>query len=67
MTLKSAYKEKKRQWKFKYNTQIYKIKVWVIEHFIGHDDLQEYCIDHEILRDYYNEPPEYDDYRNDYY
>ncbi len=58
MKLMSIYKEKKRQWKFKYNTRMFIIKAWVMTHFIGVEDLEDYCIDHDILYDYYNEPPE---------
>ena len=64
MTLISMYKEKKRQWKFRYNTKLFIIKTWILTHFIGVEDLEEYCIYHNILHDYYNEPPE-DDYWND--
>lgn len=67
MSLISAYKQQKRQFEYKANTQIYKIKVWILDNIIGKDDIEEYCIDRELLADYYNEEPDYEDYRNDYY
>lgn len=32
---------------------------------IPDDDIQEYCIDTDLLTDYYNEEPDYEDYRHD--
>jgi len=65
MKLMSIYKEKRRRLRFKYNTKMFSIKSWVIENFIGMSDLEDYCIDNDILSDYYNEPPEPDDRWND--
>ena len=41
-----------------------RIKYWIID-LIGDDVIQEYCIDTELLHDYYNEEPDREDYRND--
>lgn len=61
----SMYKEKKRRLKFKYNTRMFSIKSWILFHIIGDDVISDYAIDCELLYDYYNEPPEYDDRWND--
>lgn len=42
---------------------IYNIQYWILNNVIKEDIIQDYCIDFELLEDYYNEPPEY--YRND--
>jgi len=65
MKLMSIYKEKKRHYKFVYNTRMFGVKAWIMTHFIGVSDIEDYCIDHDILYDYYNEPPEFDDRWND--
>lgn len=56
---------KLRQLKFKYNTKVFAIKSWIITNIIGLEDLEDYCIDHDILHDYYNEEPEYDRWDRD--
>jgi len=57
----SLYKEKKRQWKYKWNTRMFSIKSWILFHIIGDDVISDYAIDCELLYDYYNEPPEDDE------
>jgi len=58
-------KVKKQAYGFKYNTQLYKVKEWIMLHFIGLDDVEEFCIDRELLHDYYLSEPEPDNYRDD--
>ncbi len=41
-----------------------RIKYWLLD-FIGDDFIEEYCIDTDLLHDYYNEEPDYEDYRSD--
>lgn len=61
----SWYKEKRRQWRYKYNTKMFIIKSWILFNIIGDEAVTDYAIDCELLYDYYNEPPEPDDRWND--
>ena len=63
--LNNLYKTKKYKYSLKYNTLIYKLKISLLKKFISDDDLIEYCIDTDLMTDYYNEAPEYEDYYHD--
>ena len=56
---------KRNKLKTKYHTKIYDLKCWILKNIIGNDDIIEYCIDLDLLHDYYNEEPEHDDYWQD--
>lgn len=46
----------------------YSLQYWLIKKIfkvLNIDILEDYCIDIELLYDYYNEEPDYEDYRND--
>lgn len=51
--------------KTNYHTKIYKIKCWILKNIIGNDDIEEYCIDLDLLHDYYNEEPDHEDFWQD--
>jgi len=40
------------------NTKIFDLKTWILINIIKDDCIEEYCIDVELLVDYYNEEPE---------
>ena len=61
----TLYRNKKYKYSLKYNTLIYKLKISLLKKFISDDDLIEYCIDTDLMTDYYNEAPEYEDYYHD--
>ena len=60
--IKLKLKYKLRQ---KYYNHTYNIKTWILRNIIKNDVIEEYCIDLDLLHDYYNEEPDYYDYRND--
>jgi len=42
------------------------IQLWILYNIISPDMIHEYCEDTELMVDYYNEEPDYEDYRHDY-
>ncbi len=63
--LGTLYKNKKYRYMLQVNKHIYNLKCLILTHIIKDDDLIEYCIDKDLLRDYYYEEPDYEDYRHD--
>ena len=61
MTIKGTIKNKVRKYRHKINKWYYEeILIRLFKHY--EEEITEWAIDTELLRDYYNEEPDYYDY-----